>query len=103
MTDRIDAIRKLLDEDPSDVFLHYSLAMECVVADRTDEALAAFEACRTLDPNYVPAYVEAGKCARAAGQTDLARGLFQAALELAKSAGDGHVVDSLTQQLESLG
>ena len=103
MTDRIDAIRRLLDQDPDDVFLHYSLAMECVAAGRTDEALAAFEACRALDANYIPAYVEAGKCARAAGHTDVARGLFQAALELAKSAGDSHVSDSLTQQLESLG
>ena len=103
MTDRIDAIRKLLENDPDDVFLHYSLAMECVAAERSDEALAAFEACRELDPNYVPAYVEAGKCARAAGQIDAARGLFQEGLKLAQAAADGHVADYLTQQLESLG
>ena len=103
MTDRINAIRQLLDEDPDDVFLHYSLAMECVAAERNDEALTAFEACRALDAAYVPAYVEAGKCARAAGQLGLAKELFEAGLNLANTAGDSHVAGYLTQQLESLG
>jgi len=103
MTDRIDAIRKLLESDPDDVFLNYSLAMECVAAERAEEALAAFEACRAIDPAYIPAYVEAGKCARTAGQLDAARELFQEGLKLALKAGDNHIADYLTQQLESLG
>ena len=103
MADRIDTIQQLLEKDPSDVFLHYSLGMECVAADRLDEALAAFEACRRIDPAYVPAYVEAGKCARSAGQLEPAKTLFEQGLELAELAGDAHVVDYLTQQLESLG
>jgi len=103
MTDRIDAIKELLAKDPTDVFLQYSLAMECVSAERTDEALEAFATCRQLDPNYTPAYVEAGKCARAAGRLDKAKQLFQQALELAENAGESHIADNVRQQLEAMG
>ena len=102
MTDRIESIRKLLAADPDDLFLNYSLAMELVAADQLDEALRAFARCVELDPNYLAAYVEAGKCARAAGRVDQARESFQRALELARAAGETHTADAVRQQLETL-
>ncbi len=103
MSDRIESIQKLLAAEPADVFLQYSLAMEYVAAEQVENALAAFEQCRQIDPAYLPAYVEAGKCARAAGQADDAKTLFQRALELAESAGDTHVAANVRQQLQTLG
>ena len=102
MSDRIESIKKLLAAEPSDAFLQYSLAMEYVAAEQPDEALAAFEQCRLVDPTYVPAYVEAGKCARAAGRLDQAKAMFVRALELAQSAGDTHIAANVRQQLEAL-
>ena len=103
MSDRIESIKKLLAAEPADAFLQYSLAMEYVAAEQIDNALAAFEQCRHVDPTYLPAYVEAGKCARAAGQPDQAKALFERALELAESAGDTHVAANVRQQLQTLG
>ena len=102
MTDRIESIRTLLAKDPDDVFLTYSLAMELVAAEQHDDALKTFARCVELDAGYLAAFVEAGKCARAAGRPDEAKTHFQRALELAESAGETHTVDAVRQQLETL-
>ena len=68
MSGRIEAILAMLEKEPDDPFLHYSLAMEYAAAARPDDAVAAFRRCRELDENYLPAYVEAGKALRAAGK-----------------------------------
>ena len=102
MSDRIEGIRHLLAKDPDDLFLNYSLAMELAGADQTDEALALFARCHSLDENYMPAYVEAGKCARAAGRLNDAKDHFRKALELATNAGETHAADGLQQQLDAL-
>ncbi|MHC4985966.1 MAG: tetratricopeptide repeat protein [Planctomycetota bacterium] len=102
MTDRIESIRALLAKDPEDVFLTYSLAMELAAAEQLDDALKTFARCVELDPSYLAGFVEAGKCARAAGHLDEAKKHFDRALELAKSAGETHTVDAVRQQLETL-
>ena len=102
MTDRIESIRALLAKDPDDVFLTYSLAMELVAAEQFADALKTFARCFELDAGYLAAFVEAGKCARAAGRADEARKHFERALELAQSAGETHTADAVRQQMETL-
>lgn len=102
MPDRIDTIRKLLARG-EDVFLRYSLAMELASAGRVGEAVAEFGRCMELDPEYLPAYTEAGKALRSAGRLEEARRMFQSGMELAGKLGDSHTRDYLQQQLEGLG
>jgi Flp pilus assembly protein TadD len=102
MADRIAIIRKLLAKTPDDVFLHYSLGME--LASRKDfaAAVAALRQCMALDAQYLPAYVEAGKCLRSAGDLAGARQTFAAAMKLAQAKGETHTADYIRQQLEGL-
>jgi uncharacterized protein HemY len=102
MSDRIEIIRKLLTKTPDDVFLHYSLGME--LASRKDfvQAAEALRKCLALDSQYLPAYVEAGKCLRSAGDLAGAKETFTAALKLAQSKGEPHTADYIRQQLEGL-
>ncbi len=95
-------IIKLLEADPKDVFLNYSLGMEYASASRHAEAAAQFRKCIELDRAYLPAYVEGGKSLRAAGEIDSARAVFAEGLKLAAAKGDGHVADHIRQQLEAL-
>ena len=99
---RIAMIQGMLQRTPNDVFLHFSLAMEHVSAGQADEAVAEFRKCAELDPAYIPAYVEGGKCLRTAGRFDEARAMFQAADKLAAAIGDAHIRDYIRQQLETL-
>jgi len=103
MADRIDAIRAMLENSPEDVMLHYSLGMEYASAGRHDEAIAAFRRCQALDADYLPGYVEEGKCLRSAGRLEEARRAFAAAMEMAAMQGKTHVRDFVQQQLDGLG
>jgi tetratricopeptide (TPR) repeat protein len=102
MSDRIAAIRAMLQKEPGDLFLHYSLAMELSKAGQTDEAFAEFDRCIAIDPDHLPAQVEKAKALRAAGRLGEARELFTSAMELAAMQGQAHVRDYIQQQLESL-
>jgi len=102
MSDRIEQIRSMLESNPQDVFLHYSLGMEYAGAQRFDEASAEFNRCIELDRNYLPAFVEAGKCLRRAGRLDEAGRTFAAGMELAAIQGESHMRDFIQQQLDGL-
>jgi Flp pilus assembly protein TadD len=102
MTDRAEAIRRMLAKSPDDVFLHYSLAMELLAAGGADGAVDEFRRCIELDKSYLPAYVECGKALRAAGRLAEARQMLLAALDLAAAKGEKHVHDYISQQLQTL-
>lgn len=121
MANRVKTIQSLLEKSPDDVFLHYSLAMELYAAslaaappdpgakpgDQTPAQLSElaqhhFGICIQLDPNYLPAYVELGKCHRSAGQFQRAREIFAAGLALAATQGQQHTQDYIRQQIEGL-
>jgi len=103
MADRIELIRKLLAKTPTDVFLHYSLGMELASRKDFPAAVAALRQCIALDGQYLPGYVEAGKCLRAAGDLAGARETLVVALKLAQAKGETHTADYIRQQLEGLG
>lgn len=102
MTNRIESLKTMLEKSPREIFLHYSLGMEYASAGSTDLALAEFRQCVELNPAYLPAYVEAGKCLRAAGKLADARQMFQTGLDLAAKQDQKHIHDFLQQQLEGL-
>jgi len=102
MNGRIESIRKMLREQPRDVFLHYSLGMEYASAGRHEEAAAEFRQCMDLQEDYLPAYVEAGKSLRAAGRLGEAREIFAAGMELATLQAERHMRDFIQQQLDAL-
>ena len=102
MAERIEQIKSMLEKDPADVFLHYSLAMEYAAGERFDEAAEEFGKCVELDDEYLPAYVEAGKSLRSAGRLDEARDIFAAALDVAIAKGETHMRDFIQQQLDAL-
>jgi len=103
MRDRIEAIKAMLQDNPRDVFLLYSLGMEEVACGRFDRAAEAFGECMAADAAYLPARVERGKALRAAGKTDEAREAFEAAMALAAEQNDTHAVDAIRQHIEGLG
>jgi Flp pilus assembly protein TadD len=100
--DRIETIRKLLAKTPDDVFLHYSLGMELASRKDFPAAVEALRRCISLDGAYLPAYVEAGKCLRSAGDLNGARETLTAALKLAEAKGESHTASYIRQQLEGL-
>jgi uncharacterized protein HemY len=102
MPNRIEAIQKMLVQNPKDVFLHYSLGMEYASEGRHGDAVEEFLRCIEVEEDYLAAYVEAGKCLRAAARREEARGMMAAALERAVNQGERHIADFVKQQLDAM-
>ncbi|MBT3199148.1 MAG: hypothetical protein HN350_04450 [Phycisphaerales bacterium] len=102
MSDRIDAIKAMLKDNPRDVFLLYSLGMEEASAGRLDLGAVALIECITIDQDYLPARIELGKVLRSGGELAQARAAFEGALDLATRQEDIHAADAIRQQLETL-
>ncbi len=103
MSDRIEQIKAMLEKEPDDSFLHYSLAMEYVSAGEHHLAAEAFGACLVVEPDNLPARVECAKALRTWGKLSEARAMFTEAMQIAVAKGDTHVGDYVRQQLEALG
>ena len=103
MSERIETIKAMLQDNPGDVFLLYSLGMEQASLGRPDLAADALGECIAADADYLPAWIERAKVLRSDGQLDQARQTFQGALELAGRQGDTHAADAIRGQLEALG
>lgn len=102
MSDRLAALRAMVDSNGDDVFARYALGMEYAALRRFDDACRELAACIRLDASYLPAYVEAGKAHRAAGRLKEATEWFLKASELAARTGDAHAADRIRGHLEGL-
>ncbi len=92
----------MLKDNPSDVFLLYSLGMEEASAGNLDLAAGALIQCVTADQDYLPARIELAKVLRSGGELDQARAAFQSALDLAIKIEDEHAADAIRAQIEAL-
>jgi Flp pilus assembly protein TadD len=95
-------IEELLAVDPDDSFLRYGLAMEHAGAGEDDEAVKHLRELLRRDPEYVPAYLQAGRALMRLGDDDDARAILRTGISTANRKGDAHAAGEMTGFLESL-
>jgi tetratricopeptide (TPR) repeat protein len=100
---RREKIEAMLADDPADVFLRYSLAMELDKEGNHDASLAKFAELTENDPPYVPAFFMSGQQFVRLGRVDEARPVLRRGIEAASKQGDGHAAGEMTEFLASLG
>jgi Flp pilus assembly protein TadD len=99
---RKQQLEEMLAEDPNDPLLRYGLAMEHVSAGQDDEALRCFQELLRVAPDYVPAYMQAGRALVRLQRDEEARSLYQKGIALARQKGDQHAADEMERFLEEL-
>jgi hypothetical protein len=100
---RREKIEAMLVDDPSDVFLRYSLAMELDKDDDHDASLAKFAELTRENPPYVPAFFMAGQQLVRLGRLGEARSFLREGIEAARVQGDSHAAGEMSEFLASLG
>jgi tetratricopeptide (TPR) repeat protein len=100
---RREQIEAMLAEDPGDVFLRYSLAMEQDKAGDHEASLARFADLTHDDPPYVPAYFMEGQQLARLGRMDEARAVLRDGIEAARAQGNAHAAGEMSEFLASLG
>lgn len=100
---RIEKIREMLRDDPSDTFLNYSLAMEHRSIGEHAEALEIFAKLTGGDPPHVQAYFMAGQILVDQGNIDAARDQLRQGIDQARAQDNVHAAAEMSELLASLG
>ena len=96
-------IEQLLAEDPNDLFLQYSLALEYEKEGAVDEALKRLGALMRNDPPYVAAFHMAGQIYAKAGRLEEARRVLREGIEAARDQQRQHDAAEMADLLATLG
>ena len=99
---RIEILKGFLEQDPSDSFSRYALALEYVKTGQQDDARREFESVRDRDPNYTATYFQLGQLYRTMGLKHEAEKAFRSGITVASRAGDSHTQGELEGALEAL-
>lgn len=100
---RLDAIRKIVAQQPNDAFARYGLAMELKNEGLLDEAHTTFEELERGHPEYVAQYLMHGNLLIAMKRPDEARAVLERGIAAARKTGNGHALGELEQALDDLG
>ncbi|MGA2325170.1 MAG: tetratricopeptide repeat protein [Bryobacteraceae bacterium] len=103
MTDRLEALRNILAQDPDNRLARYGLAMEYVKAGRLEQALDEYRALVSSHPDYAYAYFHAGQALERLGRLEDARQMYTRGVEAAIRGGDAHARSELQAALDLLG
>jgi tetratricopeptide (TPR) repeat protein len=102
-TDRLEALRAILAQNPNHTFARYGLAMEYANRGHLEEAVEEFRQLLAADPKYAAAYYHYGKTLEKLDRIDEARSVLETGIEVSTSSGDAHTCSELQAALELLG
>ena len=103
MTTRREKIEAMLEDDPSDTFLRYSLAMELEKEGENERSLALFAELYGEEKPYVPAFFMAGQQLTRLDRVSEARAVLREGIEAARQQGDSHAAGEMSEFLVALG
>ena len=100
--DRVEQLKKFIEQAPDEPFPRYALALE--LKGKGEAELAAKELQQLLGraPDYLAAYLQLGMLLQTLNRAEEAKQVFRDGQELARRKGDTHTLSELTQALESI-
>jgi Tfp pilus assembly protein PilF len=99
---RKEQIEGMLAADPGDAFLRYALAMEYAGEGQDEKAADCLAELLRRDPEYVPAYLQAGRALIRLGRDEEARDVLQKGVGVATRKGDDHAAGEMSGFLQGL-
>ena len=99
---RIEKIKEMLTENPSDSFLKHALALEYIKVGNDSDARKLFESVLENEPGYIGSYYHLAKLLERIGETNEAIKIYEKGMEEARRAGDNHSLSELRSAFEEL-
>ncbi len=100
---RLETLKELVRQNPSDTFARYGLAMEYARGGEFAAAAAEYKTLVETHPEYAAAYFQGGQALERLGNLDEARDLYRRGIAVTTSLGDLHARDQLQSALDQLG
>ncbi len=101
--DRIAMLKEILDQNPSDAFARYGLAMEYSKSGGVEDALREFSALLQAHPDYTAGYFMAAQMLAREGREEEARKLLRQGIAAAQRTGNQHAQSEMEGMLGELG
>ncbi len=102
MSDRLNSLLKLLEQDPDDSFLLYGIALEHISKGNYEEAEKYLSSIIKKDPAYVPAYMQLAQVYENLNLIDKAKNIYKEGIEIARKNNDSHAADEMEDFLNEL-
>lgn len=102
MNSRIEQLLEFIDEDSSDIFSRYALALEYWNLNQLEDAKASFLEVLAIDKEYLAVYYHLGKTLQALNELASANEIFNQGIEVAKSQGNHKTKAELLTAIDEL-
>jgi tetratricopeptide (TPR) repeat protein len=102
MSERIQLLKKFLEDDPADPFTLYALALEYVKIDQ-QKAMDTFRLLVTDHSEYLPSYYQLAKLYESLGQLEDAAAIYDRGILIARKQNDIKTLRELASAKEELG
>jgi Flp pilus assembly protein TadD len=102
MTNRTEALKAMVAQNPADAFARYGLAMELANTGQLEGAVAEFRVLLEHNPNYAAAYFHGGQVLEKLGDVEQARSFYEKGIEVTGRTGDQHTRSELQAALDML-
>jgi hypothetical protein len=103
MPTRREKIEAMLQDEPKDQFLRYSLACEYDNEERPDESLSLFQGLMADQPPHVPSFLRGAQLLVKMDRIADARSALREGVEAARRQADLHAAGEMGELLASLG
>ena len=92
---RREMLQEMLAADPKDTFLRYALAMESAREGKSLDAVSALRDLIADQPQYVPAYFQAGQILLRDGQSEAAAEMLRQGIGAARAQANLHAAEEM--------
>lgn len=101
-SNRLQLLKSYVQEDPTDPFNYYALALEYLKSGDVNEAKALFHYVFENHPSYLANYYQFGKLEESLGNSEAAAILYSHGIPIARSSGDTKTASELQSALDLL-
>ena len=99
---RLEILSEFVQMKPKDSFARYGLAMELTKLGENEKALEHFRKLWEMNPDYIPAYFQAGMLLAKIGQKETAREVLSQGVQAAARTNDLHAKSEIESALAGL-
>jgi tetratricopeptide (TPR) repeat protein len=99
---RLDTLKQLAAQDPTNTFVRYGLAMEYANSGELEQAVAEFNDILAGSPDYAAAYFHGGQTLEKLGRVEEAKSMYERGIAATTRTGDLHTRSELQGALDLL-
>lgn len=100
---RLEILKSMVAQNPSDSFSRYGLAMEYRNSGDLEGAIREFRELLAVNPDYAYAYFHGGQTLEKLGRVEEAAEMYRAGIDSASRTGDQHARGEIQGALDLLG